>query len=193
MTICTPGTWRCGCIVSPRRPGCRSPCATPGCPSGRCRVWPRRQDRSGPGASIPARSTRTPRSRFISGRIEGFRPCHHNGIVGFYDRFELIELSRDDGIKTFRARELATGRLVQAHLFVHPAAPESVALLQKLDSLPEEEQRRILDRGDHQGTPYVVTELLADQPGFREWLVAKARKQAPFQTTPKAAFQTEQM
>jgi hypothetical protein len=99
--------------------------------------------------------------------------------VNFYDRFELLGLHRDDGIKTFQAREVSTGRLVQVHLFVHPDAPESVALLKKLDILPEEERQRIVDRGENQGTPYVVTDRLMDQPGFREWLVAKTKKPVP--------------
>jgi hypothetical protein len=99
--------------------------------------------------------------------------------VNFYDRFELLGLHRDDGIKTFQAREVLTGRLVQVHLFVHPDAPESVALLKKLDLLPEEERLRIVDRGENQGTLYVVTDRLMDQPGFREWLVAKTKKPAP--------------
>ena len=96
--------------------------------------------------------------------------------MSFYDRFELLGLQRDDGIKTFQALEKATGRLVQAHLFVHPHAPETVALLKKLDQLPEGERQRIVDRGEHQGTPYVVTDRLVDQPGLREWLVAKSKK-----------------
>jgi hypothetical protein len=99
--------------------------------------------------------------------------------VNFYDRFELLGLHRDDGIKTFQAREVPTGRLVQVHLFVHADAPESVALLKKLDLLPEEERQRIVDRGENQGTPYVVTDRLMDQAGFREWLVAKTKKPAP--------------
>jgi hypothetical protein len=107
--------------------------------------------------------------------------------VGFYDRFELLGLHRDDGIKTFQAQEIATGRLVQVHLFVHPDAPESVALLKKLDLLPAQESQRIIDRGENQGTPYVVTDRLMDQPGFREWLVAKTKKSAP-ETPPQSGM-----
>src|SRR5437879_6834673 len=143
----------------------------------RCPAWPRKPARSGPGDSIRGRSTRAPRSRSISARIDS-GPAIIDRSVGFYDQFELLELHRDDGIKTFQAREIATGRPVQAHLFVHPNAPESVALLKKLDLLPEEERRHIVDRGEHQGTPYVVTDRLVDQPGLREWLVAKTKKPA---------------
>ena len=44
--------------------------------------------------------------------------------VGFYDRFELLEMLRDDGVKSFRAKEISTGRDVEAHIFVNPHAPD---------------------------------------------------------------------
>src|SRR5712691_6771523 len=169
-TNCTPATSRCACAIWPRSPGCHSPFTMRPCPRRRCPAWLRKRRRSGRGDSIRGRSRRAPRSRSTSARID------HNRKVSFYDRFELLELQRDDGIRTFQAREIATGRLVQAHLFVHAHAPESAALLQKLDVLPEEERGRIVDRGEHQGTPYVVTERLVDQPGLREWLVSKTKK-----------------
>ena len=65
--------------------------------------------------------------------------------MGFYDRFELLELVRDDGVKTFKAREVATGRAVEAHVFVNPYAPLSVALLARIDQLaaPERDRRAL--------------------------------------------------
>src|SRR5437016_7001058 len=98
-------------------------------------------------------------------------------IVGFYDRFELLELVRDDGVKTFKAREVATGRAVEAHLFVNPYAPLSIALLARIDHLPPPDSDRILDRGRHEGTPYIVTEPLEGFPGFREWVMSKRHTQ----------------
>ncbi|PYT16448.1 MAG: hypothetical protein DMG59_10430 [Acidobacteria bacterium] len=99
--------------------------------------------------------------------------------MGFYERFELLELFRDDGIKTFQGREIDTGRPVQVHLFVRPDAPESIALLNKIEQLREEERRRILDRGENHGTPYIVTDKLVDHPGFREWLIAGSKTSKP--------------
>ena len=99
--------------------------------------------------------------------------------MGFYERFELLELFRDDGIKTFQGREIDTGRPVQVHLFVRPDASESIALLNKIEQLREEERRRILDRGENHGTPYIVTDKLVDHPGFREWLIAGSKTSKP--------------
>jgi hypothetical protein len=94
--------------------------------------------------------------------------------VALYERFELLALHRDDGVKTFHAREIATRRPVHVHLFSDPNAPQHAALLARLDRLPITERRRIIERGEVDGAPYVVTDRLVDQPGFREWLNAKA-------------------
>ena len=98
--------------------------------------------------------------------------------VGFYDRFELLEMLRDDGVKSFRAKEISTGRDVEAHIFVNPHAPLSMALLSRLNKLPEPERERIVDRGKNHGTPYVVTTPFADFPGLREWLSVKRNQPA---------------
>jgi hypothetical protein len=90
--------------------------------------------------------------------------------LALYDRYELVELRRDDGIQTFHAREIATARPVQCHLFGQEESRENLALLSCLDRLPEAERRRVIERGEYQGRPYVVTDRLAGYPGFREWL-----------------------
>jgi len=67
------------------------------------------------------------------------------GNVSFSDRFELFELVREGEVQTFRARERATGRAVEAHF---SASPE---LLAKLES------GSVIDRGSHEGKLYIVT------------------------------------
>jgi hypothetical protein len=111
---------------------------------------------------------------------------HNNGSVSLYDRFELLGLYRDDGVKTFEAREIATGRPVKVHLFVQAGAPLQAALLKAVEHLPDEERQRIIDRGKHEGTPYLVTDRLADYPGLSEWVQAASRQAKP----KKAALET---
>ncbi len=103
--------------------------------------------------------------------------------MGFYDQFELLELVRDDGIKTFSARELATGRAVEVHVFVNPQAPLSMAVWSKLKHLEPPERDNILARGDYEGTPYVVTGPLEGYPGLREWVKAAMHRVAPEHAT----------
>ena len=90
------------------------------------------------------------------------------------DRFALRELERDDGIRTFLARETAAGRDVQVHLFPH-TDPRNAGLLGRLARSPDFVQRQILDRGYHEGIPYIVTLPLAHRMSFREWMTAMDR------------------
>lgn len=106
------------------------------------------------------------------GRAEFFRRWHDKNSVAL-DRFELLELRRDDGVQVFHAREVATARPVQVHLFTQANVAESLALLSRLNQLPEPDRRRILDRGTTQGFPYVVTDRLAGFANLREWLDSK--------------------
>jgi hypothetical protein len=90
------------------------------------------------------------------------------------DRFELLELRRDGGIQTYHAREISTARPVQVHLFAAGLTAENLVLFRRIDRLPDTERRRVLDRGDSRGTPYVVTDRLAGYTDFREWVTANA-------------------
>jgi hypothetical protein len=70
------------------------------------------------------------------------------GEVSFAERFELLELLREDGpqgeqVQTFRARERVSGRVMEAHFSEFPEG------LAKLES--------VIDRGSLEGKLYVVT------------------------------------
>lgn len=98
--------------------------------------------------------------------------------MALYERYELLELRRDDGIQTFHARDVETARPVQLHMFPQREAeqtdsPEYRSLLARLEHLPDAERRRVIERGDYKGRTYVVTDRLAGYPGFREWVTAK--------------------
>lgn len=90
------------------------------------------------------------------------------------DRFELLELRRQGGIQTYHAREIATARPVQVHFFTEGNTPDTDTLLGMLHRLPEAERRRVLDRGESRGLPYIVTDRLAGYADFREWLTSNA-------------------
>jgi len=89
------------------------------------------------------------------------------------ERFELLELRRNDGVQTFHAREIATARPVQVHVLSDGESAANRALLARLEHLPEPERLRIVDFGDYDGMPCVVTDRLAGYPGFREWVMEK--------------------
>ena len=92
--------------------------------------------------------------------------------MSFPDRFELLEFLRGDGVQTFRARERASGRAVEAHLSM------STDLLAQLESV-----NTVIDRGSHEGKLYVVTTPLGlDSAGA--WRVTPSAEQAPSQPAP---------
>lgn len=70
--------------------------------------------------------------------------------MSFPDRFEILEPLREDGEQTFRARERATGRIVEVR-FLSPG----------LSQPPP--RGDVIEQGDHDGKPYVVTTLAAPE------------------------------
>ncbi|MEO8026997.1 MAG: hypothetical protein ABI823_11005, partial [Bryobacteraceae bacterium] len=94
--------------------------------------------------------------------------------MSIYQKYELLELKNDDGVKTFLAKQIATQRPVLAHLFVNPHTPEQRALLNLVDALQENERKRIVERGETDGTPFVITDRLIDYPSLRDWLNVNA-------------------
>jgi len=73
------------------------------------------------------------------------------GNVSFPDRFELLGLLREDAVvQTFRARERATGRAVEAYFFTSPDFPAET---------PRDAE---IDRGEHEGKLYLVTMPVAE-------------------------------
>lgn len=91
----------------------------------------------------------------------------------FHDRYELLALrGGDEGEITLPGREISSGRDVFVHLLATGYTQENRELLATLDKLPAEPRRRVLDQGDHEGIPYVVTEVLTPKLKLREWVAA---------------------
>jgi hypothetical protein len=99
--------------------------------------------------------------------------------------YEVLEMLRDDGVQTFRAKEKATGRGLELHLFLPFGRPENKALFDKLKALPLETRRKFLDVGIDGSTPYVVTDPLPGNRGFKGWaeeLLAGSQAPSGFNT-----------
>jgi hypothetical protein len=90
------------------------------------------------------------------------------------DRFELRELRNDDGVQTYLARDSATARPVQVHLFAEGSTRQALALLSRVSAMPDAERRRVIDRGIKDGVPYLVTDRLAGFASLREWIDRKS-------------------
>jgi hypothetical protein len=83
--------------------------------------------------------------------------------------YEVLEMLRDDGVQTFRAKERVTGRSLELHLFLPFGRPENKVLFEKLKTLPLETRRKFLDIGVDGSTPYLVTDPLPGARGFKAW------------------------
>jgi hypothetical protein len=88
--------------------------------------------------------------------------------MSFYQKYELLELKADqNGVKSFTASEKATGRMISAHILVGVPPAEIAAILSRAYRQLGGE---VIETGEHQGTPYVVTPLWQRPQGFVEWI-----------------------
>lgn len=97
----------------------------------------------------------------------------------FHDKYELLALRGGDREIALPGKELSSGRAVLVHLLTTGYTPENREVLVTIEQLPAEYRLRVLDIGDHEGIPYVVTEVLPSNLNLREWLAAA--KAAPKQ------------
>lgn len=96
--------------------------------------------------------------------------------MSLYKKYELGDVLRDDGVKTFEGREIDSGRAVQIHLIMGQPGRMNppYELLDQLKQLSPENQTHVLETGEQNGTPYIVTLPLEGFSGFRDWLAEKS-------------------
>lgn len=90
--------------------------------------------------------------------------------MSFNEKYELLVPLRDDGIKTFVARDVNSGRALEVHLFLSGRTAESTALVERLNTLPAEARALVLEIGEHNDIPYVVTDMLPKRQSLRDWV-----------------------
>src|ERR1044071_6910318 len=88
--------------------------------------------------------------------------------MSFYQQYELQELIPGGTVKTFKARQIATGRDVRVHLIVS----NSQSVLRQVKALVGEKRSLVIDHGEDSGTTYVVTAPLPGGVNFEQWLNA---------------------
>lgn len=104
--------------------------------------------------------------------------------MSFYKRYELDRLIADGDAKTFRAVENATGRPVLLHMFNPSGAAVLAVLKSKLARDPARLSPPLLELGDFAGSPYAVTEEVADFKDVRSWLAAMPEGPMPIPPAP---------
>lgn len=106
----------------------------------------------------------------------------------FHDKYELLALRGGDEEIALPGREISSGRDVLVHLLSAGYTIENRVLLRAIDKLPEEYRQKVLDKGDHDGIPYVITEVLPAKVKLRDW-IAEA-KAAPAQKLPDSPIKS---
>ncbi len=99
----------------------------------------------------------------------------------FHQKYELLDLLKDEGVKVFNAREISTGRRIAVFLFVGEQARLHAELLKQLRASLRPDRTDLLEVGDNQGIPFVVTEPLGG--------MAELKRKVAVSPAPPAAAQ----
>jgi len=99
----------------------------------------------------------------------------------FHRKYELLNLLKDEGVKVFNAREIPTGRRIAVFLFVGEQARLHAELLEQLRASQRPDRTDLLEVGDNQGIPFVVTEPLGG--------MAELKRKVAVSPAPPAAAQ----
>ena len=92
--------------------------------------------------------------------------------MDFYQKYELLDLLRDEGVRVFNARETATGRRITLFLFAGEQASLHADLLEQLRASQRPGRTDLIEVGDNQGTPFVATEPLGGLADLRRKVAA---------------------
>lgn len=93
--------------------------------------------------------------------------------------YQLLDVIRDDGIRTLNAKEIASGRSLEVHLFMRL---EDHALFESLHSLPLTARSALLEFGSELKIPYIVTDPLPAETTARAWFTTLMK---PVETPPE--------
>jgi len=108
--------------------------------------------------------------------------------MDFYQKYELLDLLKDEGVKVFNARETATGRQITIFLFVGEQARLHADLLEQLRVAQRPDRPVLLEVGDNQGIPFVATEPLGGLADLKRIAVVAQTPTAPRAGRPPDAF-----
>jgi hypothetical protein len=97
----------------------------------------------------------------------------------FHDKYELLALRGGDKEIALLGREISSARPVLLHLLNGGYAAENEELLRVLGNLPADRRGHVLDSGDHDGIPYVVTDTLPGNLSLRSWVAAAVVAEPP--------------
>jgi hypothetical protein len=90
----------------------------------------------------------------------------------FFDKLQLLELLRQDDVKTYRAADKATGQDYLLHWLPPDNSPQLARVMSLLDGLDEDARRLIIEVGRRYGRAYLITQNPPTFIGLEPWLHA---------------------
>jgi len=108
----------------------------------------------------------------------------------FQEKFDLPNAiyGRDNEV-AIPGTDVSSGRPVTVHLLLGRESVETVELLRNISSLSPERRQQVLDEGNYEGIPYVVTYPLPGNASLRAW-VSTPEVQRPTQVLRPAGYKT---
>jgi hypothetical protein len=108
----------------------------------------------------------------------------------FQGRFDLPNAihGRDNEV-AIPGTDVSSGRPVTVHLLLGGESVETIELLRNVSSLSPERRQQILEEGNYEGIPYVVTYPLPGNSSLRAW-VSAPEVQRPTQVLRPAGYKT---
>jgi hypothetical protein len=91
----------------------------------------------------------------------------------FDSRYQLLSCIADAEVRSYGARELATGREVMVHLLTGMSDQRSDELRRQLRQLDPRDGARVLEETDVDGEPLVLTEPLPEFTSLPDWVESR--------------------
>jgi hypothetical protein len=95
----------------------------------------------------------------------------------FSARYRLLKCITENGVHSYTAQELRTGRAVMVHFLDSAATDANQLLLRRIAQLPPPERARVSDTLEVDGTPVVVTQVLQNFHTLPDWVAARLAEQ----------------
>jgi hypothetical protein len=90
----------------------------------------------------------------------------------FFDKLQLLELLRQDDVKTYHAADKITGQDYLLHWLPPDGSPQLARIMSLLNGLDEDARKLVIEVGRRYNRPYLITQNPPTFSGLEPWLHA---------------------
>ena len=95
---------------------------------------------------------------------------YHEEVLNVFGAFKILVLIHDGETKSYLARHPAFDRAIMLHVLPKPGSAEHALIAAGLEQMLPGGRKLLLDRGELNGSSYVVTERILDFRNFPSWI-----------------------